>query len=470
MNEEAPRILIADDESFYRETTAEFLREEGFQCICVENAHDAIDVLQNHTFDLILSDLNMPGNLKLELLREGRTTYSRTPMIIVTGVPSTESAIESLRLGVTDYLLKPVKLDELLVAVQRALTPEAQDDEAEPDAEAHDDSAEPLDAAASVSIIGNSPAMREVLEVVERVAFRDTSVLITGESGTGKEIIARTIHQRSRRSKHRLQVIDCTAIPEALFESTLFGHVKGSFTGAITDQSGQLAAADRGTVFFDELGELPLVSQSKLLRVIQEQTFTPVGAHEPIKVDVRFVCATNRDLEAEVNAERFRRDLFYRLAVIHMELPPLRARGEDIELLAEYFMSHLRTPDSPVSGFSQETLDCFRRYRWPGNIRELRNVVERSLALATGNLIEPSDLPAAVRVPQDSSDQSVDFDDLSEVSRDEALDRADRVYLTALLERHGGVIARAARQAGLSRQGMNKLLKRHRIDVGAYRK
>ncbi|EMI56821.1 sigma-54-dependent transcriptional regulator [Rhodopirellula sallentina] len=479
MNQQPPKILIADDEPLYRETTAEFLREEGFECVCVEDAHDAIDVLQNHSFDLILSDLNMPGNLKLELLQEGRTAYPETPMIIVTGVPSTESAIESVRLGVTDYLLKPVKLDELLVAVQRALPAQprqTQRQEARPQNNGH---AEPLPANIAGApttampefgdVIGQSPKMLEVMEIVECVAPSNTSVLITGESGTGKEIIARAIHNRSQRGSKKLQVIDCTAIPDSLFESALFGHVKGSFTGAVKDQAGQLKAADGGTAFFDELGELPLVSQSKLLRVIQEQTFTPVGEDKPVRVDTRFLCATNRDLQAEVDAERFRRDLFYRLAVIHIELPPLRQRGDDIFLLAEYFLDQLRTPGSSVHGFSAETLDCFRRYRWPGNIRELRNVIERSLTLTKGDQVQAADLPAAILDPSDATSESTGVDDLAEISRDEALDRADRAYLSALLERHDGVIAKAARQAGLSRQGMNKLLKRHDIDANLYR-
>ncbi|MFG0254901.1 MAG: sigma-54-dependent transcriptional regulator [Rhodopirellula sp. JB053] len=474
MNQQPPKILIADDEPLYRETTAEFLREEGFECVCVEDAHDAIDVLQNHSFDLILSDLNMPGNLKLELLQEGRTAYPETPMIIVTGVPSTESAIESVRLGVTDYLLKPVKLDELLIAVQRALPargrhPQMQDNDATDPPSAKIVGTQKAATSEFEDVIGHSPKMLEVMEIVERVAPSNTSVLITGESGTGKEIIARAIHKRSQRSSKKLQVIDCTAIPDSLFESALFGHVKGSFTGAVKDQAGQLKAADGGTAFFDELGELPLVSQSKLLRVIQEQTFTPVGEDKPVRVDTRFLCATNRDLQAEVDADRFRRDLFYRLAVIHIELPPLRQRGDDILLLAEYFLNQLRTSGSSVLGFSAETLDCFRRYRWPGNIRELRNVIERSLTLAKGDRVQAADLPAAILAPFDVTSESTGVDDLAEISRDEALDRADRAYLSALLERHGGVIAKAARQAGLSRQGMNKLLKRHDIDANLYR-
>ncbi len=466
------RILIADDEPLFRETTAEFLREEGYECLCVEDANDAISVLEEHKFDLILSDLNMPGNLKFELLKEGRTKHSDVPMIVVTGAPSLPSAIESVRLGVTDYLLKPVKLEELLTAVQRSLSQagnrKAIEQSSAPTSDDERASADSPAWSKDLGIIGESPKMLEVLEIVERVAMSDTNVLITGESGTGKEVIAKAIHCRSHRRDNAMQVIDCTSIPESLFESALFGHIKGSFTGAVKDQAGLLRACDGGTAFIDELGELPLSSQAKLLRVIQEQTFTPVGDSQSILVDTRFVCATNRDLQNEVDAERFRHDLYYRLAVVHIELPPLRDRGDDVILLANAFLQKHQPSGVNPSSFAHETLECFRSYRWPGNIRELRNVVERSLALAKGPVIEASDLPKPLR----DSINETPFEtlDLAEVSRDEALDTADRAYLVQLLGKHHGVIASAARQAGLSRQGMNKLLKRHHIDANDYRR
>lgn len=463
MNNRPRRILIADDEPLYRDTTAELLRDEGYECVCVEDADDAIAVLREYSFDLILSDLNMPGNLRLELLQEGRTKYSYIPMIVVTGVPSIPSAIESVRLGIADYLLKPVKFDELLTAVERAIkNPTIESTQSE------SPSSRPQKKKNVPDIIGNSEPMLELLEIVDRVAGTSTNVLITGESGTGKEVIAKAIHDRSPRSGKAFQVIDCTAIPEALFESVLFGHVQGSFTGAVKDQEGLLRHCDGGTAFFDELGELPAASQAKLLRAIQEQTFTPVGESKPVKVDTRFVCATNRNLQAEVDAGRFRQDLFYRLAVIHIELAPLRERGNDVLQLADFFLRQWCPKDSGVTGFSQETIDCFRRYHWPGNIRELRNVIERSIALARGTEINVSDLPPQLR-RSGGADPVSDTTTLSEISRDEALDSADRSYLRALLKKHDGVIASAARQAGLSRQGLNKLLKRHDISADEFR-
>lgn len=463
------RILIADDEPLYRDTTADLLREEGYQCLCVENADDAIGLLQEHSFDLILSDLNMPGNLKLELLQEGRTKYSHIPMIVITGVPSLPTAIESVRLGIADYLLKPVKFEELLTAVQRALlNPSVAP---QPGAEIvfepeQVDEAKPKSRELFPEIIGDSPTMLELFEIVDRVADSNTNVLITGESGTGKEVIASALHARSPRRQNAFQIIDCTTIPEALFESVLFGHVKGSFTGAIKDQKGLLRHCDGGTAFFDELGELPAASQAKLLRAVQQQTFTPVGESKPVKVDTRFICATNRDLQAEVDAGRFREDLYYRLAVIPIELAPLRKRGEDVVTLANHFLNLLRPSGAKVKGFSDEVMDCFRRYRWPGNIRELRNVVERTITLARGETIELVDLPQQLLA---SDAGKTDLAALSEISRDEALDNADRSYLTVILKKHNGVIASAARQAGLSRQGLHKLMKRHGIEADSFR-
>jgi len=465
MNDAQPtkRILIADDEPLYLRTTGQLLRKAGYECVCVPDAEVALEKLHNESFDLILSDLNMPGNLKLELLQQGRTQWPHIPLIVITGVPSLPTAIESVRLGIADYLLKPVKYEVLLASVSRVLA-QPRTSDAGPTANQPD-----IEGLTSQfpEVIGRSEPMLEVLEVVDRVAKTDTNVLLTGESGTGKEVIAQVIHRHSRRSKHNFQIIDCTAIPESLFESVLFGHAKGSFTGAVNDQDGLLSRSDCGTAFFDEIGELPIASQAKLLRAVQEQAFTPVGKSELRRVDTRYICATNRDLQDEVSAGRFRQDLFYRLGVIHMELPPLRERGDDVVLLAERFLTDLQQDESRVSGFSDEVIDCFRRYEWPGNIRELRNVIERAIALSGTETVRLSDLPKPMRESNASISQPVAV--LAEISREEALDNADHSYLTALLEKHGGNISQAARQAGLSRQGMHKLLSRHGLDADDFR-
>ena len=459
----AAKILIADDEPLFLRTTAALLKKAGYQCTTVSSGHAALETLAREPFDLVLSDLNMPGNLRLELLQEGREKWPEVPLIVITGAPSLPSAIESVRLGITDYLLKPVKYEDLLSAVRRALAQQKRREQFTPKER------DTLPTSRIFpEIIGESAAMQDLYEIIERVADTDTSVLITGESGTGKEVVARAIHNRSRRADGPLQVVDCTAIPETLFESVLFGHTKGSFTGAFKDQAGLLAQADDGTAFFDEIGELPLPLQAKLLRVIQEQTFTPVGKTSPVKVDMRFLCATNRDLELEVNAGRFRRDLFYRLAVIHMELPPLRERGDDVILLARHFLNQLQPQHRRVSDFSEESLALLRGYRWPGNIRELRNAVERGLTMARGDWILPSDLPLAVQRAATDTPKSQPSRRGS-ATRAETVEDAEREYLVSLLREHAGNVAQSARQAGISRQCLHKLLTKHGVDAGDFR-
>jgi two-component system response regulator HydG len=456
------RILIADDEPLFLRTTAALLRKAGFDCTTAPNGSAALDFLSTERFDLVLSDLNMPGNMKLELLRTGRSNWPDIPLIVVTGAPSLPTAIESVRLGITDYLLKPVKFEDLLSSIRRAL--------------AH--GKQPrirTDAVKSASsgrvfpeIIGESPRMIELFEIMERVAETDTNILITGESGTGKEAVAKAIHRRSRRSGGTFQVIDCTAIPDTLFESLLFGHVKGAFTGAVKDQVGLLNESDNGTAFFDEIGELPGPLQAKLLRVIQEQTFIPVGKTTPVTVDTRFICATNRDLELEVNSGRFRRDLFYRLAVIHVELPALRDRGDDVVLLARHFLHHLQTNNARINDFSEDALALLRRYSWPGNIRELRNAVERGLAMARGSMIMPHDLPASMHRAEQSSTSATD-QKAAAGTRTDTLDDAERAYLKSLLEKNSGNVSQSAIEAGMSRQGLHRLLKKHGVDASDYR-
>lgn len=454
------RILIADDEPLYLRTTAELLRKSGYECICAEDGVAALQALSRDRFDLILSDLNMPGNLKLELLQEGRRRWPDIPLIVVTGAPSLPTAIESVRLGIADYLLKPVKYSDLLSSVRRALAHRAR--------QLPQNVSRPDDSNRFPELVGDSAVMRELFEIMERVAATDANVLVAGESGTGKEVVASAIHRRSSRAEGTFQIIDCTAIPETLFESILFGHVKGSFTGAIKDQVGLLSQADGGTVFFDEVGELPGPLQSKLLRVVQEQTFTPLGKSASQQIDARFICATNRDLELEVNAGRFRRDLFYRLAVIHIEVPPLRQRGDDIMLLANHFLQLLQPGERRVLGFSTGAVDFFNRYSWPGNIRELRNAVEHGLAMARTDVIAPGDLPAALQRATAASPTPESNNTLAG-SRAEALDIAEHDYLVALIRENSGNVAQSASQAGLSRQGLHKLLKKHGVNADEYR-
>lgn len=457
------RILIADDEPLYRRTTAALLRKEGYECVPAEDGHAALEALEAEQFDLVLSDLNMPGNLKMELLQEGRRKWPDLPLIIVTGAATLLSAIEAVRLGIADYLLKPVRFEDLLSSVRRTLARSAR----------RSPPVTVADPALFPELIGDSPPMRELKEILRQVAGTDTNVLITGESGTGKEVVAQAIHRRSPRGERPFQVVDCTAIPESLFESLLFGHGKGSFTGAIRDQPGLLSQADGGTVFLDEIGELPAHLQSKLLRVVQEQTFVPLGKTQSESIDVRFVCATNRDLDLEIQTGRFRRDLYYRLAVIPLLLPPLRDRGDDVELLARHFLDRLRPSARGDLQWSDEALERLVDYDWPGNIRELRNAVEHGIAMARTDRILAGDLPLAVRTdsrpnvlaPTTTGDASSrKFE-----SRTAAIDEAERKYLIRLLKEHAGNVARSAIHAGLSRQGLHKLLRKHAIDAAEFR-
>lgn len=455
-------ILIADDEPLFLRTTAALLEEANYRCTCVADGDSARQALANERFDLILSDLNMPGNRRLEFLHQGRDTWPDTPLIVITGAPSLPSAIESVRLGISDYLLKPVKYDDLLTSIRRALRSRPRRGGADKPA-----SAQPGQALFP-EIVSQSPAMREVFAIMERVADADVNVLITGESGTGKEVVAAAIHRHSSRADHPFKVIDCTAIPETLFESVLFGHAKGAFTGAVRDHPGLLAEADGGTVFLDEIGELSLVSQAKLLRVIQQPSFTPLGQTQERHVNVRFLCATNRDLMLEVHGGRFRRDLFYRLAVLHIELPPLRERGDDVILLAEHFLRQLRRPDQAIEGYSPAAKELLLNYRWPGNVRELRNAVEHGLTMARSSEIEPGDLPGAIHSPDSAAAAESEREEPT-TSRASAVRTAEHEYLESLLQRHHGNVARSAAEAGLSRQGLHKLLKKHGLDAAPYR-
>jgi two-component system response regulator HydG len=455
------RILIADDEPLYLRTTAALLRKEGYECVAAPDGESALEALASQSFDLVLSDLNMPGNQDLELLHQHRERWPETPLIVVTGAPSLPTAIESLRLGIADYLLKPVRFQDLRNSIEKAISrsrPRRADTSAGHSSPAGTHFPE---------IIGQSAAMQDVLDILGKVAQSDANVLITGESGTGKEVVARAIHQHGPRAGRTFQVVDCTAIPESLFESVLFGHAKGSFTGAIKDQDGLLSQADQGTVFFDEIGELPLPLQSKLLRLVQEQTFTPVGKSKPVQLDARFLCATNRDLELEVNAGRFRRDLFYRLAVIHLELPPLREREHDVLLLARHFLERLQPRGMRVQEFSDAAAQLLLNYSWPGNIRELRNAVERGIALASGDRIEPVDLPKSLSASEDrpTSTSPASFSN----PEGQSLQEAELAYLKSILTANRGNVSRAAAQAGMTRQGLHKRLKKAGLEARDYR-
>ncbi|MEY3173992.1 MAG: Transcriptional regulatory protein ZraR [Planctomycetota bacterium] len=451
-------ILLVDDEALYRTSTAALLRNSGYQVTTAASAEDAMRLMREQPAGLAMVDLNLPGNEKLELLRFLREQFPDVPVMVVTGHPSLPTAIASLRLRITDYLLKPVKYEELLEAVRRVLpAPEKSSDVPA--------SGRPLE------LTSRSPAMRQVLDVARRVAQTDVNILITGETGTGKEVAAREIHRLSQRGGHSFQPIDCAAIPEGLLESTLFGHARGAFTGAVGRRDGLLMQCHGGTAFLDEVGELPLMLQAKFLRTIQNESFTPVGENREIRIDTRFISATSRDLELEIAAGRFRRDLYYRLAVIHLKLPPLRERLEDLESITEDLFRQLRTPQQSAEDFSPEAWALLRRHSWPGNVRELRNVVERGLSLARGRWIEAIDLPAEIVTGGSVRDERPGAAAFPAVAGVLPMDRtaAEREYLVNLLRMSGGNVTQAAEQAGLSRQGLHRILQRHGLTAREFR-
>lgn len=452
------RILIADDEPLYVRTTAELLRRAGFECRTAPDADQALGILAVEPIDLMIVDLNMPGNLELELLNVGRRRYPEVPMIVVTGAPSLHSAIDSVRLGLTDYLLKPVKFEDLLASVRRALYFRTISQQASPTEVQPPDDADCL-------LEGESPQIAGIRDLIRRAAATDVSVLITGESGTGKELAAQSLHRASCRRNAPFVTIDCTAIPESLFESVLFGHRKGAFTGATVDQPGLLRGADGGTVFLDEIGELPLSSQSKLLRLLQHSEFIPVGSSQVVSIDVRYVAATNRNLEEEVRRERFRRDLFYRMAVVPIIVPPLRERGDDVILLAHRFLQGLRRDVTNPCQLSPEAKLRLRNYSWPGNVRELRNVIERAVALSDRGIIEVEDLGPLAN-ERTSATQSMTA---TLASREEMLTQSDRGYLEDLLRQNAGNVSQAATAAGVTRQGFYKLLQKYGIVPSEFR-
>lgn len=449
------RLLIVDDEPLFLQTTCQLLQKAGADCQTAVDAPSALTRLEKSDFDLILTDLNMPGNLRWELLQAGRQRWAHVPMIVITGVPSLPSAIESLRLGVTDYLLKPVAFPELLSSIQRTLATTTSTMSA---------TASQANSQVGEMVVGSSPAMREVLSMVDRLAESPAHVLISGETGTGKELVARIIHQRSRNRSGQFQIVDCNTIVEDQLALDLFGRVD-SVQG---NRVGLLEQANGGSIFLDEVAELPLSLQPKLLRVVQNQEFIPLGSSTPQKISVRFISSTQRKMDEETSAGRFRNDLYYRLGVLSISLPPLRDRGEDIILLAEHFMKETASPTLQISDAAKKSLLA---YGWPGNVRELRNTVLRAAMFTKNKVIDIQDLPNEItRAAVDSTDVTSSISTAGiDRSLHEKRQELERAYLLRLLGDSKGNVTHAAQKANMSRQGFHKLLKRHQISAADYR-
>jgi DNA-binding NtrC family response regulator len=449
------RIIVVDDEPAIRFSLGELLGGAGHDVRLAEHAPAALASLEGAPADLVISDLRMPAMSGMALLEEMRARFPDTLFVLMTAHGDERVAVQALRLGAFDYVPKPFDNDEIRALVTRAHELQA----------LRSDNARLRDELAGgfAGFVGGSAAMQSVYHVIRRVAPTDVTVLVSGESGTGKELAARALHDESARRAERFVAVNCSAIPRDLVESELFGHVRGAFTGADRDRAGVFEAASGGTLFLDEIGDLAAGAQAKLLRALEERCITRVGAGTPTAVDVRVVAATNRDLGAMVRAGSFREDLLYRLAIVTLELPPLRARRDDIMPLAVHFIAHFAQrhalPPLPLAAATRRALLA---YDWPGNVRELRNALERALVLADGAVIEIIDLPPAIAgsaaplPPGDAAAAGLPYTE----ARERALRAFDRAFLTAALEQHGHNISATARTLGLHRQSLQKLLKK----------
>jgi len=387
MAEQTYDILLADDEATFRETFAKVLREEGFSVTAVGNGRDAIDALTKHSYALAILDIQMPGCDGITVLREAAAVRPETRVIMVTAYGSVEMAVEAIKLGACDYVMKPVRFDEMLTRIQQQLHYSGLEAE-------NQKLREELNGRFDISrIIGETLVMKQVFETVRKVAPTRSNVLITGESGTGKELVAHAVHSLSATSTGRFVAVNCSAIPETLLESELFGHKKGSFTSAFEDKQGLFETARGGTLFLDEIGHMPMGCQVKLLRAVEQRQVLPVGSTRPIDVDLRLIAATNRDLAKEIKENRFRQDLYYRLNVVGVHLPPLRERREDIPLLVEHFVRKYNAEmGKQCVRVSAEAMKRLVAHEWKGNVRELQNVIERAVIFAEGDTIEVTDI------------------------------------------------------------------------------
>ena len=446
------RLLVVDDERGVREVLSVLFERGGFAVRTAPSGEQALAAYAEWSPDVVLTDLTMPGMSGLELLRQVKALAANegrdVPVIILTAHGSTASAVEAMKEGAFDYVAKPFNNDELRLLVRRSLNLRALE---------ADNARMRMELGSRyqfAQFVGASPRMQEVYALVRRVMATRINVLVCGESGTGKELLARAIHYGSERAGGPFVALNCGAIPPDLFESELFGHVRGAFTGAVRDKAGHMEAADRGTLFLDEVGELPPAAQVKVLRALQERKVTRVGATSEIAVDVRLVAATNRDLAADVKAGRFREDLYYRLNVVQVDLPPLRERLGDVAPLAQHFVEKFAAEyGKSVRGVSPEGMQLLRAYRYPGNVRELQNIVERAVVLESGALLSSASLPERVRgelgdVPAEQLEE-VDFPE-GGIDLDARLGAVERRYLDRALAASGGNRTQAARLLGIT--------------------
>jgi DNA-binding NtrC family response regulator len=448
------------------ESSARLLGLAGHQCVTTTAGHEALALLESQRPEVLLTDLKMPGMEGLELMRRAHQLDPDLPVIVITAFASIESAVGAVKEGAFDYLPKPFTANQLRVAVDRALR------QRELRLENRNLRQQLQETLGLESIIGRSPAMVHIFELIKKAARSEANILVLGESGTGKELVARAIHANSERASQPFVPVDCASLPEHLLESELFGHEKGAFTGAVKTKSGLIEMADRGTLFLDEIGELPLALQGKFLRALQERKIRRVGGTGLLDVDMRVVSATNRDLREEVAKGRFREELYYRINVIAIELPPLRERAGDVPLLAHAFLKKYAR-GQPLT-LDEAALAALEAYAWPGNVRELQNVIERACVLTDGTAVRPRDLPDYVfrrqRAPDARPAPAADClgpqsrTDLPlKQAKEQWMETLEGSYLRELLERHRGNISAAAKAAGIDRKTFHRLINKYHL-------
>ena len=449
------QILVVDDDRTHRNMLLTLLQQWGYQTAGAEDGESAVQACQEQFFDLVLMDVRMPKKTGLEALKEIKLHNPALPVLIMTAFSNVEAAVDAIKNGAYDYLTKPLDFEKLKVVLRNVFEHVGL-------VQVNDSLTKALAATEIRSnIIGQSEAMRQLLEMVYAIAPSDATALIMGESGTGKELVAKAVHANSQRANGPYVAVNCAAITESLLESELFGHEKGSFTGADKRHEGHFLQANTGTIFLDEIGEMPLAMQAKLLRVIQEREVQRVGGTKPIPVDVRIVAATNRDLQEEVTAGKFREDLYYRLNVVTLHIPPLRERGDDISLLAQYFMERFAQKNNKtVKGFTPGAMDCLTRYSWPGNVRELENVIERAVVLLIGEHISERELPTKLQrtVADETTVDTASMEGLT-------LEHIERMVILETLKRVGGNKSEAAKVLGINRKTLHMKLVKYDPDA-----
>jgi two-component system response regulator PilR (NtrC family) len=451
-----PRILVVDDEESIREFLDIMLRKEGYDVTTAEDGEKAIELLRKRSFDMVISDLQMPKVTGIELLKFSKENFPGTLFMLITAFGTTESAVEAMKGGAYDYITKPFKIDEVRINIANALRSHNLE------VENRTLKKELQREYSFQNLVGNSETMHRIYDLIQRVSQSPTNVLITGESGTGKEMVAKAIHYNGPLKDKPFVTVNCGAIPESLMESEMFGHKKGSFTGAIADKIGMFEVADGGSLFLDEVGELPLSIQVKLLRAIQERVIRKVGATEDQKVEVRIIAATNRNLEQMVKEGGFREDLYYRLNVIQIRTPPLRERRDDVPTLAAHFLKkYADRMAKAILSISEDAMELLKKYDYPGNVRELENIIERTVALESGSTILPESLPPFVNTPTGrklASSHEIEITD-DGVDLEKIIGQIEKELIIKAVHRANGVKKNAAKLLGITFRSM-----RYRVD------